>query len=407
MSDAPTNMALVVEDDPAWKDILVEILSDMGMVVELAENLDISLGKITRSPHRLAVIDLSLGGSDHHNQDGFTVLDAVRIHDPGCVTILLTGYANVELAVSAISEHGALTCLRKETFNRRTFREILSRALARIPPAAILADGMSGSQRGNPIDGLDRIGAGVKSSPREMGEGLQSVLSSPPGLALVVEDSVAWRTLLGELLLEAGYQVHACSSYAEALGRLRREKYQLAVIDLSLAGSLPGVSVAWATVTNGQTLMDRDSEDGFRLLAGTRAGGIPTIVVSALDSPAEIERAYADHAIYTYMPKQVFTRRAFLDTVQDLIEKGETIGDEAAELSSLTAREREVLDLLAKGMTNREIADRMMISTNTVKRHLKAVFKKLDVHTRSAATARAVSGIHPNANDAEFVSNDS
>ena len=41
-------------------------------------------------------------------------------------------------------------------------------------------------------------------------------------------------------------------------------------------------------------------------------------------------------------------------------------------------------------MTNRDIAAALVISTNTVKRHLKSIFAKLDVNTRAAATAKAV-----------------
>ena len=58
------------------------------------------------------------------------------------------------------------------------------------------------------------------------------------------------------------------------------------------------------------------------------------------------------------------------------------------ELNSLTEREHEVLDLLAQGLTNKEIAEKLVITTNTVKRHLKAIFEKRGVHTRSAATAK-------------------
>jgi len=62
-----------------------------------------------------------------------------------------------------------------------------------------------------------------------------------------------------------------------------------------------------------------------------------------------------------------------------------------SELDALTEREREVLDLLAQGMTNKEIAEALVITTNTVKRHLKAIFEKLEIHTRSAAAAKAIS----------------
>jgi DNA-binding NarL/FixJ family response regulator len=60
-------------------------------------------------------------------------------------------------------------------------------------------------------------------------------------------------------------------------------------------------------------------------------------------------------------------------------------------LDALTERERQVLNLLAQGMTNKEIAEALVITTNTVKRHLKAIFEKLEIHTRSAAAAKAIS----------------
>ena len=55
----------------------------------------------------------------------------------------------------------------------------------------------------------------------------------------------------------------------------------------------------------------------------------------------------------------------------------------------LTAREVEVLRLVASGKTNRDIAVELVISEHTVARHLQNIFAKLDVSSRSAATAFA------------------
>jgi len=58
---------------------------------------------------------------------------------------------------------------------------------------------------------------------------------------------------------------------------------------------------------------------------------------------------------------------------------------ESDDLAMLTAREREILDLVASGATNQEIADRLFISEKTVRNHLTAIFDKIGVSSRSQA----------------------
>lgn len=55
----------------------------------------------------------------------------------------------------------------------------------------------------------------------------------------------------------------------------------------------------------------------------------------------------------------------------------------------LTAREREVLTLIAEGISNREIAQRLGITENTVKYHVNGVLRKLDAESRTEAAVRA------------------
>ena len=110
--------ALVVDDDNSWQQILGEILSDCGLEVEVAGNVDEAALLLKSQPHRLAVVDLSLSPNDHNNVDGLRVLDSIRRLDPNCRAILLTGFATVELAVTALTDYGAFTFLRKESFHR-------------------------------------------------------------------------------------------------------------------------------------------------------------------------------------------------------------------------------------------------------------------------------------------------
>jgi two-component system response regulator DesR len=55
----------------------------------------------------------------------------------------------------------------------------------------------------------------------------------------------------------------------------------------------------------------------------------------------------------------------------------------------LSPREREVLDLIAEGATNRQIAERLFLSTHTVKEHTSALYRKLGVRNRAEAVQRA------------------
>ena len=57
---------------------------------------------------------------------------------------------------------------------------------------------------------------------------------------------------------------------------------------------------------------------------------------------------------------------------------------------NLSKREEEVLDLLIRGQTNKQIAAELTVSVNTVKKHVQGIFTKLNVDSRAAAVARAL-----------------
>ena len=66
-----------------------------------------------------------------------------------------------------------------------------------------------------------------------------------------------------------------------------------------------------------------------------------------------------------------------------------TDDDGALGMAALTPRERDVLGLLARGDTNREIADALTLSEKTVKRHVTGILTKLQVRNRTEAAIRA------------------
>jgi two-component system nitrate/nitrite response regulator NarP len=352
--------ALVVEDSLSWQQIVAELLMEMGMHVDIADSYKSAVEALHRAPHRIAVIDLALGDGDVDNQDGLRVLEVVPRLDPGCVSLMLTGYATVDLAVSALTQFRAFSFLEKSAFNRAEFRDLVYQALASAPVMEAKSD--SGV--------TENVSVPSSGHPEQ-------VLGTP---ILVVEDDAGWRGILAEILGEVGCSVKVCSGFGEALGYLQRDGFSLAVVDLNLDGIPPDARDI--RHINDQT----PHLDGTQLLSKLCEQNIPAIVVSGLGAPASITRIFNEYGIFAFLEKQTFNRQTFLDTVLTAL----AVHRIPEALAELTERELEVLELLAQGATNNAIAQTLFISANTVKRHLKAIFHKLGVHTRAAATAKAI-----------------
>jgi DNA-binding CsgD family transcriptional regulator len=72
------------------------------------------------------------------------------------------------------------------------------------------------------------------------------------------------------------------------------------------------------------------------------------------------------------------------------IEELDSTPRKRSEAGALTEREREVLRMVAQGLTDAEAAERLFISPRTVSQHMRSVYNKLGVSSRAAATRWAV-----------------
>jgi LuxR family maltose regulon positive regulatory protein len=81
----------------------------------------------------------------------------------------------------------------------------------------------------------------------------------------------------------------------------------------------------------------------------------------------------------------------YVDTLLDAFGDDTALPDQdgGALPEPLTPREQEILELVAAGLTNREIADTLVISPETVKKHTGTIYGKLGVGNRTEAAARA------------------
>jgi two-component system response regulator DesR len=185
---------------------------------------------------------------------------------------------------------------------------------------------------------------------------------------LVVDDHevVHWgfRVLLGEQPWVE--RCLAARTGAEALALLPVLKPDVALVDLFLVGE------------SGADVCDsiRRASPSTRVLLISGAGRM---------SPAAARAAGASG----FVSKDVEAREVV--NAVHMVGLGMTMFSPTAEQPApfLSAREREVLDLIAAGSTNREIAQRLYLSPHTVKEHTSALYRKLNARNRAEAVQRA------------------
>lgn len=90
-----------------------------------------------------------------------------------------------------------------------------------------------------------------------------------------------------------------------------------------------------------------------------------------------------------WVANQITTPQVVEKEVVVHVAEKNVMNEAALEKLGLTQREYEVLQLMAKGFTNAEIADRLFLSVSTIKTHASNVFVKMDVKNRTQAMEKA------------------
>lgn len=123
------------------------------------------------------------------------------------------------------------------------------------------------------------------------------------------------------------------------------------------------------------------------------------VILTVDDNPetlmAALEAGAKGYLLKTVEPQQLYfllqeVARGEMSLTLTLIEKLLPRLTRTPALNSLSAREKEVLELVAQGFTNREIAQRLYISENTVKNHLRSILEKLQTKNRLQAVQYAL-----------------
>ena len=204
---------------------------------------------------------------------------------------------------------------------------------------------------------------------------------------LVVDDVPLFRAGLISALREVGFDVVGEAASAEgAVAQAEECQPDLVLLDVLMPG-LSGLDVVEkiaAVSPDAQVVVLTGSESEDDMLRALRDGARGYIVK---DTPfpnlVESIKAVVDGGA-TLSPQMA---GKLFDVCRQLLRHQELL---QARKPTLTGRELEVLQLVARGMTSRQIGHDLFISENTVKNHIRNILDKLGLHSRNEAVLYAV-----------------
>ncbi len=204
---------------------------------------------------------------------------------------------------------------------------------------------------------------------------------------LVVDDVPLFRAGLISALREAGFEVVGEAESADgAVAKAEECQPDLVLLDVLMPGQsgLDVVEKICKVSPDSQVVLLTGSESEDDMLRGLKLG-VRGYIVKDTPFPTLVEaiRSVAEGgaALSPQMAGKLF------DVCRQLLRHQELL---QARKPTLTGRELEVLQQVAKGLTSREIGHELFISENTVKNHIRNILDKLGLHSRNEAVLYAV-----------------
>jgi DNA-binding NarL/FixJ family response regulator len=192
---------------------------------------------------------------------------------------------------------------------------------------------------------------------------------------LIIDDHAVVREGLKTALRAHGFEIAAeAANSAEARAQIAHTNPDAIIVDLNLPDGSGFDIVSWArciSKTIGIVVLTLNESNDY-LLAAMNAGASAFVVKSA-----PIDELIAAITLSLASPLS-FSAKGMKAAI-----------NAASTMSSLTAREFDVLSLLPQGMSTKNIATVLFLSEATIKTHLAAIYRKLEVSNRTAAVHAA------------------
>ena len=200
-------------------------------------------------------------------------------------------------------------------------------------------------------------------------------------VAIIEDDEWVRGNLAREIANSSGFECSGSYPTAEAaLAAIPLHPPEVAVLDINLPG-IDGIECLRrlrASCPNLQFLMLTSYEESEKIFQSLRAGANGYLLKRA-DSAEVIDAIRQVHEGGAPMSSTI---------ARQVVRHFNQLDNGASELPGLSPREREVLELLARGGAYKEIADQLALSIETIRMNVKHIYSKLHVHSRSEAVAK-------------------
>jgi DNA-binding NarL/FixJ family response regulator len=198
----------------------------------------------------------------------------------------------------------------------------------------------------------------------------------------IIEDNPQYRTTLSIILqLNENFRlIHKLEDCSEMIGRFQVETPQVVLMDINLPGQ-SGIEGVWEIrnyFPDMKVIMLTVFEDDEKIFGAIKAGANGYLLKK--DSPQKIIEAI-ESVSRGESPMNGVIAAKVLEYFQNEQRR-------SADLATLTEREKEILSLLIKGNSYKELAAAIFISVETLNSHIKNIYRKLNVHSRSELAAK-------------------
>jgi len=199
---------------------------------------------------------------------------------------------------------------------------------------------------------------------------------------LIVDDNAVIRRGVGALLDDTSdvKVVGEAGDGREAIRIASEVRPDVVLLDVRMP-VMDGIEAAGPLSERARVMMLTYTDEEEQVVAAIRAGASGYLVHGQFDADELVAR------IRQLAAGETVLSPAVVGTVFEALRRTPGAPDDPFGPASLTAREREIMNLIAQGLTNGQIAERFVLSEKTVKNHVNRIYSKLGAVNRAQATA--------------------